>query len=149
MKFLLRTAILLLAAFLFAGVAQGQRAPRSPRPPAGGRKALYALGGRVVNAEDQEEVRDALVHLEGNQLGLQEVTDQRGQFGFFGIRPGSYTLVVTADGYEVARVPVVVVGMNTTSTVIRLNQLKEDASAPPGPTVAARQQKIPGKTRKA
>lgn len=114
-----------------------------------------SVWGRVIDAVTQAPVDSAVVKLQGMTLREETRTDGRGQFFFSRALPGTYTLTVTAEGYEMARRPVNVLNLSSVTLnsmynlVVRLKPLKEDASAPLGPTVAARQLKIPGKARKA
>jgi Flp pilus assembly protein TadD len=110
---------------------------------------MYGLGGRVVNEETQETIAGAQVRLEGSAMMLETVTDGTGRFLFFGLEPGTYTLVVQATGFEAARLPALVASMDTNSTVIRLRPAREPSRASSQPEVSVRQLQVPAKARKA
>ncbi len=145
-----------LPGFLFLGViVWAPQLALAQIRPAFGRSDTVSVRGRVIDAVTQGPVDSAVVKLQGMTLREETRTDGRGQFFFSRALPGTYTLTVTAEGYEMARRPVNVLNLSSVTLnsmynlVVRLKPLKEDASAPLGPTVAARQLKIPGKARKA
>lgn len=65
---------------------------------------LYAASnivGRITDAETGEVINGATVELtRGGNVKYTDVTDFLGLYGFFGIQPSPYDMVVTAPGYR-------------------------------------------------
>lgn len=56
------------------------------------------LVGHVVDATSQEAIAKAQVTLQGE--GEEATTGKDGSFSFESLTPGTYTLIVTAEGYQ-------------------------------------------------
>lgn len=74
------------------------------------------LSGTVLDgANDNEPMIGVVVRVEGTDLGA--VTDVDGQFNIIGVRPGTYTVVATYDGYQPLRINNVRVSIDLTTTL--------------------------------
>jgi tetratricopeptide (TPR) repeat protein len=117
-------------------------------------KGEVIVWGRVLDNATQEPVDQAVVKLQGMTLRQETRTDGRGKFTFQRILPGSYTITVIADGYQVAREPLSVLEampqtLNSTyNPVVRLRRLPEGQEQSPETNVALRQLQVPKKARK-
>lgn len=56
------------------------------------------ISGKVVKASTNEALSGVEVQLKG--LDKKATTDQKGTYSFDGLKPGTYTVVVEAEGYK-------------------------------------------------
>ncbi|MFH5831608.1 carboxypeptidase-like regulatory domain-containing protein [Halalkalibaculum sp. DA3122] len=57
-----------------------------------------AISGTVVDSETEQPVSGIELKIEGTEQSAQ--TDEKGQFSFSGLAPGTYTIVATPEGYQ-------------------------------------------------
>lgn len=85
--------------------------------------STYTLTGTVVNAETDDLISEASVAIDGTDIST--TTDNTGSFTFEGLTQGSYTLKISAEGYEDTQVKVNV-GDDTQTVIIKLSPQKTD-----------------------
>jgi len=79
--------------------------------------STYTLTGTVVNAETNDLISEATVAIDETKIST--TTDNTGSFTFEGLTQGSYTLKISAEGYEDTQVKVNV-GDDTRTVIIKL-----------------------------
>jgi iron complex outermembrane receptor protein len=98
-----------------------------------GQDTSATLSGKVTNARSAAAVSGARVVLE--ETGRETTSDTDGEFTFRGVRPGTYHIRTSADGFAPARVEVVASADSTPTTISLQSELhySEVVSVSPSP----------------
>jgi len=109
-----------------------------------------SLSGDVMTAEGNQRVDGASVNLTnsaGNPI-QQEITNTAGSFRFWGLRPSTYILKVTADGYQPQEMRVDLSYSSGLGVTFYLRAIpKEHTPTSPGPDVSSHELSLPEPAR--
>jgi hypothetical protein len=76
------------------------------------------VSGIVSDSASGAPIQDAIVYFASSTIGVS--TGQDGEFRFSGLRPGSYTLVISRVGYATRTVPITTIGRDSLHLRIEL-----------------------------
>lgn len=113
------------------------------------RQERVAVGGAVYSAQDNRRIDHAQVQLCDRHGGFLETqtSDNSGEFIFRGLSPGSYSVSVTALGFERQDMPVDLSFSSDLEVSVYLKPAGELKSAASGPVVSAHEMTMPQEAR--
>ena len=87
----------------------------------GGGESPVGLFGRVISKSTRQPIPNVVVVVRQNETGTEvarTTTNNDGAFAFPNLSPGSYTLVVTAEGFLEAQVVVILTAETPRKTIV-------------------------------
>ena len=130
-------------------ITQSAAAQFGPCAVFGTESGTLKLAGRVSNSKDQSEIPSAMVALEGRSTRQRAFTDHNGYFSFTCLPSGSYTVVVSKDGYQTVQTNFSLLTASRPDVVIRLDPLIETVTRTRKRKISLRESLIPGDAREA
>lgn len=96
-----------------------------------------AVTGSVADEKTRKPIWNARIRIDGSEVSSLAVDPQDGSFRSFELPVGRYTLVVSADGYKEARIPIEVTEQGAQTTALLTPEISERPGSIRGTITAA------------